>query len=63
MRGMRLRVVLDDPLVLRDCPVVPLFLDVLLGSLERSLAFDLLHGFFFRAREASVPAHADATPN
>jgi hypothetical protein len=41
------RVVLDDPLVLRDRPIVPLFLDVLLGSLERLLAIDLLHVLVF----------------
>src|SRR5664279_5619579 len=44
------RVVLNDPLVLRDRPVVPLFLDVLLGSLEGFLAIDLLHVGFSPAR-------------
>jgi hypothetical protein len=34
------RILLDDLLVLRDRPVVPLFLDVLLGALENFLSVD-----------------------
>ncbi len=46
------RIVLDDPLVLRDCPVVPLFLDVLLGSLKRVLAIGLLHVRFSQSSKS-----------
>jgi hypothetical protein len=48
-------------LVLRDCPVVPLFLDVLLGSLERLLAIDLLHVRFSPARRLG-PTPAETSP-
>jgi len=50
---------LDNPLVLRDGPVVPLFLDVLLGSLERLLAIDLLHVRFSPGSEG-VASERDA---